>query len=142
MELASAAYEVLGKNQNNKVRIRFTLSSIPTKVWTESFNHHASTIYSVINTRYLFLEDYFENIDTLKLVGLVQQMISQNNYRLVEDVNKTIIILGGGTIRLKRGICVIHDSLPYDASIIDGRNANRIVNYSQFLTKISNNQIL
>ncbi len=142
MELASTTYEVLGKNKDETIRIKLSLSSVPDVKWTIIFNNHANKIRSVKNTSTLILEDVAENINQINIVGSVQELIRLVDAEISENTMKESILVENNIPKFKKGMVLTHDSLPYDASIVDLNHPDRIVNYSQFLSKINNNQIL
>jgi hypothetical protein len=152
MELATTTYEVLGKNKDETIRIKLILDSIPEARWTVIFNNRANKIKSIKNTPTLILEDVAESIHQINIVKAVQDLIHLVNAE-VESDNQKIMALDHYKIAVPNtnpqkyttrliGTVIARDSLPYDASIIDVNHPERIMNYSQFLSKINNNQIL
>jgi len=127
MELSTATYEVLGKNKDDTVRIKFVLKTVPEASWTALFNSRATTIYSVANTTTLILQDTALNISQRDIVKAVQSLIVSVDEELQSDRSKNTAIVS----YLKKGNIVAHDSLSYDSD-----------QYEQFLRKINSNQIL
>lgn len=184
MELATATYEVLGKNKDETIRVKLVLASVPKVKWTAIFNNRASKIQSIRNTTTLILEDFIENIVDIdyspvppatpiisykaSLLKSVQDLIDIVDAEISENLAKESLLVEGqrnadGEIinkadakpKFKKGMVLTHDGLSYDKNFVEKIKVkdpttgdwsevitDRIMNYSQFLSKINNNQIL
>ena len=50
MELSSDSYTLLGKDEKDRVKLKYTLLTTPDRSWTKTFNRYSSKIKSINNS--------------------------------------------------------------------------------------------
>lgn len=123
MELASTSYEILGKDKNEIITLRFTLSSIPTSKWVSVFNSKTYNIKASNNSAYLILST--KKIEKNTLISKIESIIRNVDKDIFDETNKDQILVSS----LKKGYVVVHDGLSYSDEAFQ-EYLNRVNSYA------------
>jgi len=124
MELTTSIYETIGKNNDGTIKIKLTLTSIPSEKWIKVFNSKSE--FKSISSNIIY-QDTSESIKSKNIVEIVSVLIKMVDDEVASDSLKEATML----TNLKKGNIAVHGGLSYNS-----------LQYQQYLNKINSNQIL
>ena len=112
MNLESSDNTVLGKDEYDRVRVKFLLSTIPTHQWTAAFNRYNKYIRSIKNSKSIIIQAPISKINTVDLYGVVVDYIQKTDQEIASENSKINTLKSS----LASGYVIVHDGLSYVAA--------------------------
>jgi len=126
--LESFDYTILGKDEWDRVRIKYLLSTIPALRWTKVFNRYNSKIQSIKNSKTIIVTAPIDKIIEKDVAKIVASYIFKTDAEIASEVLKNNILK-----EMASGFITVHDGLSYF-----GSNSN----YQQYLEKVQEREIV